>query len=140
MRVALLILAVFIFAGTLVELLLEEHTQEALQYIPFVLCGLGIAVIVAALLRPVRRTILALRRSMGVIVAGGLLGMGLHLYRNFLFEQEIRPNAAAADLLLETLQGASPLVAPGILSFAALMVLIAIYDHPALEKSGKRLN
>jgi hypothetical protein len=134
MIAALLILAAFIFAGTLVELVLEEHNKETLQYVPFILCILGLLVILAVLRRPARPTVLAMRWSMLLIAGGGLLGVGLHLYKNFVFEQEIRPNAELADLLLRTLKGANPLVAPGILSFAAIMVLIATYYHPALEK------
>ena len=42
------------------------------------------------------------------------------------------PNAALMDAVLNGLKGASPLLAPGTLIFAALLALIATYRHPAL--------
>ena len=133
----LLILAAFIFAGTLVELWLENHTKEAIQFLPFFLCGLGIITIGAALFRPSKATFRALRVAMTLTAAGGLLGMGFHLWNNYEFEREVRPNAAVGDLILRMLKGANPLLAPGILAFAALMVIIATYYHPVLGKRAK---
>jgi hypothetical protein len=137
LRRSLFILAAFIFLGTLVELWLEEHTEETIQLLPFFLCSLGIIAIAVALARPQRTTLLILRVAMALNAAGGLVGTALHLYNNFLFEQEIRPNAAASELVMSTLQGANPLLAPGILVFAALMVLIATYAHPVLGGRDK---
>jgi hypothetical protein len=115
---------------------LEEHTQETLQYIPFVLCGIGLVSVIAALLNPQRATLLALRGVMALVGAGGVLGIALHLIRNLEFEQEIRPNAAIGDLLVNTLKGASPLLAPGVMVFAALLALAATYYHPVLGRRG----
>ncbi len=75
-----------------------------------------------------------MRIAMLVTVAGGVFGMAIHLYTNFTFEQDIRPNAAVGDLILSTLKGAAPLLAPGILVFAALIALIATYYHPLLGR------
>lgn len=133
-RRSLLLLAAFIFLGTVVELVLEEHTKDTIQYLPFVLCVAGFITVLAVLRRPVRASLLALRITMVLTAAGGLLGTVLHLYNNFAFEQEIRPNAAAGDLLMATLKGANPLLAPGILAFAAIIALIATYYHPALGR------
>lgn len=130
----LLALAGFIFLGTLIELLLEEHTKETLQFVPFILCIAGFISIAAAFLRPEKQIFLILRITMLVTAVGGLFGMGIHLYTNFTFEQDIHPNAAVGDLILSTLKGAAPLLAPGILVFAALIALIATYYHPILGK------
>ena len=136
-RVFLLVVTVFVLVLTLVELVLEEHTEEALQWIPFFLCGAGLVTVVGALVRPERATLLALRFVMLLVALGGALGIALHLVNNFAFELEIRASAAPADVVVEALKGANPLFAPGILIFAALLALAATYAHPALEQAQK---
>ena len=137
MRQSLLLLAAFIFPGTVVELILEDHTKETLQFLPFVLCIAGFITVVAVLLRPQKLTLLILRITMLGTAAGGLLGMLVHLVNNFEFVQEIQPNAAASELIVKTLKGANPLLAPGILAFAAIIALIATYYHPAMGGRDK---
>jgi hypothetical protein len=134
LRKFLMALAGFTFFATVVELLLEDHTKEALQYTPFALCMIGFISIAAALLRPGQNTIRSLRIAMVVVGLGGMIGMGVHMLENFTFEQDIRPNEALFDTLLATLKGAAPLLAPGVLVFAAMIALAATYYHPALEK------
>lgn len=134
LRVFLLRLAGFICAGTVVELLLSKHTETLTQLIPFVLCGLALIVLLAALLRPNRATLLALRGVMGLLIAGSLLGVYEHIENNIELELELRPGASAGALLLKALQGASPLLAPGILALAAVIAIAATYYHPALAQ------
>lgn len=136
LRRFLLMLTGFIFLGTFGELILEEHTKETLQFVPFILCVIGFISVAAVLLRPQRSTVLALRITMVVVALGGLLGMGIHLLNNYEFEQEIRPNTALGDLLINTLKGANPLLAPGILAFAAIVALVATYYHPSLARQN----
>lgn len=130
----LLLLTALVLLSALAELVLEEHTQELLQFVPFVLCGAGLLAVAVALLRPGRSVLLALRAIMLVVGVGGLFGVGVHLLRNLGFEQEIRPNATFIDTLLTSLKGAAPLLAPGVLFFAALLALLATYHHPSLEE------
>jgi hypothetical protein len=136
-RQMLLTLAAFILLGTPVELLLQDHTEESIQWIPFILCALGLISIAAALLRPGRNSLLALRVIMTLVAAGGLLGMSLHLLGNFEFEQEIRPNAPFVEVAQAALKGANPLLAPGILVFTSMVAWIATYSHPALGKRDR---
>jgi len=132
----LLLMAAFLFAGTVVELIFQEHTGEPLQLIPFILSGLGIAALVAVLIRPQHSTLLALRGSMLLAILGSAVGLFLHLSANLGFAQEIQPNATTIQLISETLHGASPILAPGMLAVAALMALAATYQHP--EIGGRR--
>ncbi|HKP51739.1 MAG TPA: hypothetical protein VJ183_03710 [Chloroflexia bacterium] len=131
----LLLLAIFALLAMLTELFLAEHTKETLQFIPFILCGAGLIALTAVLLSPQKSTLIFLRVVMTLVALGGLVGTGIHLLRNFEFEQEIRPSAAIGDILLPALKGAAPLLAPGTLVFAALLALAATYHHPALESS-----
>lgn len=133
----LLMLAAVIYAGVPVELYFAEHTEEQYQKIPFILCGIGLVVVGVVLIYPRRYTLWPARLWMVIIAAGGLLGMYFHLNGNFEFELEIRPNATHSDVLMDALRGANPLLAPGVLAFAAMVVLIATYYHPALQKAAK---
>lgn len=134
LRWFLLMLAAALFAGAPVELYFAEHYEEQYQKIPFILCGIGLVVVGVVLIYPRRYTLWPARLTMLVIMAGSLLGMYFHINGNFEFELEIRPNATRNDVLMDALRGANPLLAPGILAFAAMVVLIATYYHPALQK------
>ena len=63
--------------------------------------------------------------------------MYLHLDGNIDFQREIDPSAPASDMLLSVLGGANPLLAPGILSVAAVLAIAATYHHPALAKGDE---
>jgi hypothetical protein len=132
LRIYLLLLAGGLSAGALVELWAAGHTEEPLQWVPFVLCGLSLVAIAAALLRPQRGVLLTLRGVMLLMIAGSLLGIYEHVAGNIAFAQEIRPGTPTGDLLLEGLTGGNPLLAPGTLAVAALIALAATYCHPAL--------
>jgi hypothetical protein len=134
LRQYLLALAAFTLAATVVELLLQEHTQEALQLVPVVLSIVGFTSVIGALMRPRRFTLVALRFTMSIVGLVGVLGTVIHLWRNLTFEQEIRSSAAVSDLLLEALKGGAPLLAPGVMVFAALAALLATYYHPLLSE------
>ncbi len=118
---------------TPIELALTEHYGEPAQWIPFILCGLGLVAVGAVWFRPQRLTIWLLRGVMMLMVLGSGLGLGLHLLGNYQFEQEIRPSAAGLEVFLEALKGANPLLAPGILALAGLLALAATTYHPALR-------
>ena len=132
-RTFLLLVAGISCILTLVELWAEEHTGDAPQLIPFFLCGLGAAATAAVLLRPRRATVRLLRTVMSAMLVGSLFGLFEHVEHNLEFAREIRPNAAASVLLMDTLQGANPLLAPGILALAAILAIAATYYHPALQ-------
>lgn len=137
LRLFLLVLAGLVFAGAVVELVLSEHTETLVQWIPFILSGLGIAAILAALFRPQRLTLMALRLVMVLVVLGSLLGVYEHLANNIGLELEIRPNATVVSVFMEGLKGASPLLAPGMLAVAAIIAIAATYYHPALLGNEK---
>ncbi|HBY99071.1 MAG: hypothetical protein M5U01_22290 [Ardenticatenaceae bacterium] len=134
LRRFLLVMAGLMCAGTVVELWLAGHMESPIQFVPFILCGLGLTAILAVLCRPQRRTLLGLRGVVALLVVGSLVGIYEHGEQNLAFELEIRPNATAREVLPEALRGASPLLAPGILALAGVLALGATYSHPALER------
>lgn len=133
LRRFLLVVTGVVFAVTPIELLFAKHTDSAVKLIPFVLCGLGLLSVVGMWLRPERKTLLILRVVMVIIAAGGLWGAYEHLTGNLGFALEIHPNATIGDVWVQVLQGASPLLAPGILGLAATLGIAATYGHPALR-------
>ncbi|MDB5082736.1 MAG: hypothetical protein JWP00_4660 [Chloroflexi bacterium] len=134
LRRFLFILAALALVITLVELWLQDHTKELLQLLPWGLAGLGLLALLAALVRPNKATLLILRVVMVVLALGGLVGIGVHLNGNLHFQQEIHPTQRLGDFFVAALKGAAPLLAPGALSFAALVALAATYHHPALYR------
>ena len=123
-----------LFLATPVELWLTEHTGGLEQQIPFLLCVIGLVAVASALRAPGRRTLLALRGAMSGIGAGAVYGIYTHLSHNVEFELEIRPSDRLGDVMWDALQGASPLLAPGILGLAALLGMAATFWHPALRR------
>lgn len=131
-RLFLLLLAAFIFVGTVVELWFEEHTESAVQYIPFVLSGLGLVAVTAVLLSPQRQTVWGLRIVMAITFLGSLFGIFEHIEHNLEFALEIQPNAVVSDVFWQALGGGNPLLAPGILALGAMLAAAATYYHPVL--------
>jgi hypothetical protein len=132
LRIWLFLLAGGLFVGTLLELFLIGHTESAGQLIPFALCGIGLLSLAVALWRPWRAILMTLRGCMVVIIAGSLFGVYEHVSNNITFLLEIHPNATTAEILNKALGGANPLLAPAMLTLAAILALTATYYHPAL--------
>ncbi|MDQ3648665.1 MAG: hypothetical protein M3458_00010 [Acidobacteriota bacterium] len=132
LRRFLLVFSVLLFGGTVVELSLVNHTEDAVQLIPFVLCGLGSVATLVVLLRPQRTTVLGMRICMGLVVGGSLFGIYEHLESNVEFQREINPRQSTGDMILSALAGANPLLAPGMLAVAGVLALVVTYHHPAL--------
>lgn len=127
LRRFLLALSALLFSGTLVELWLVNHTEDAVQWVPFVLCGVGVLIVLLVLIRSRRVAVLSLRVWMFVVVGGSLFGIYQHVANNIAFEREIYPTAPSTRIWREALGGANPLLAPGMLSVAALLALAATY-------------
>lgn len=128
----LLAMASVTYLGAAVELFLVDHYHVTLQLIPFGLVAVGLAASLWAWRAPARRSLRALRWASAVVVVGSLLGVTLHGTGNVAFELEIRPNAGLGEVLWDGLSGGNPLLAPGMLTLAAVLAAAATYRHPAL--------
>lgn len=134
LRDFLLIVSGGLSLGTIVELLLAQHYESAVQILPFVLCAIGIIVVAAALWRPWRTTLWLLRGVMAVTILGSLFGIYEHVERNAAFASEIHSGVTGLNIWIETLTGAAPLLAPGMLALAAVLAIAGTYAHPALQR------
>jgi isoprenylcysteine carboxyl methyltransferase (ICMT) family protein YpbQ len=129
LRRFLLVLALFLFGGAVVELWLVGHTQDWIQLIAFALAGTGALAVLLVVFRQSSATVRILRVCMVVVVLGSLFGMYEHLNGNIAFAREIQPNLATAQLFWRGLQGGNPLLAPGLLAVAALLAISATYRY-----------
>jgi hypothetical protein len=134
LRRFLMSLAFVLFVGTLAELWLVNHTEDAIQWLPFVLCGLALSAIVVAVFKRNKATTFFLRLCMVLAIGGSALGIYLHVSNNMAFENEIHPSTTGVALLMKGLSGANPLLAPGTLAVAALLALASTYKN---DETGK---
>ena len=134
LRRFLLSTSALLLTGATTELLLVGHTESATQLVPFALSGVGLVVVLAALIRPRRAALMALRACMVLLAAGSLYGVYEHVRHNVAFEREISPDATTGELVRAGVGGANPLLAPGVLALAAALALAATYHHPFLKK------
>jgi hypothetical protein len=134
-RPVLLVILIISMAATETELLLLEHVESSTQWIPLVLLGLGLLAALAVALRPGRVTLAALRVTMVLFLAAGLLGLYLHYRGNVEFELEMNPALQCYELFRKTMMGATPTLSPGVLCQLGLLGLLFTYRHPRLQRA-----
>lgn len=129
-------LFLFSAAVLLVELVLLEHTETLLQLLPMFATALAVAML--AWLR-VRAGRVAVRLTQVVLVALGaigLVGLFLHYQANMELELELAPDMAGWELFWESIHGAMPALAPGLMAQLALLGLAYTFRHPALSRQS----
>lgn len=118
---------------TVFELILLDHTEEPLQWIPFIVSGLGFLAVVGAWIAPGLTTIRILRWVMIAVALSSLVGVYLHFSGNLAFTREINPSFTFSQSIWPAMKGSFPLLAPGILFLAGILGLAVTYRHPALK-------
>ena len=134
-RLALYLL-LFGTLGTGVDLLFLEHFEDPWQWAPIALLGIGLVLGGVVVTRPSRSVVRAMQLLMTTYVLAAGVGLYLHLNANVEFELELRPTMAGTELILETLRGAIPALAPGTMAQLGLLGLLACFRHPALTTGG----
>lgn len=132
LRRILLAIAAFGVLGTLVELILIGHNQDAVQWLPFGLLGATGVGLVWVAWSPTPRALRTFRALMAVVALSSALGLYFHLRGNLTFERETDPALVGVALLLKAVQGGTPILAPGILAQVGLLGLAFTYRHPNL--------
>lgn len=117
-------------AGTAAELVLLEHMEDRMQWVPLVLLAAGFVAGLVLAVRPSRPVLATFGSLMGLYVLSAPVGIYLHLKSNVEFELEMRPTLEGAELALESLQGAMPALAPGTMAYLGLIGLLVWYRHP----------
>jgi hypothetical protein len=126
----LLVVASGTFCFVPIELALSEHTGSTMQWVPFAVSGLALSALTFWRFNRTKWAFITVKTVMIVSCASSLLGVVEHFKHNLEFELEIRPGIGWSDVLVETISGASPLLAPGILFLAGILVLAALYRWP----------
>ena len=120
-------------AGTLLELVLLEHTEDLAQLIPLALLAASLAATGLLVVKPSAAGIRALQGLMLLLLASGVAGLYWHYTANSEFELEIYPTRAGLELFWESLKGATPVLAPGAMAAIGLLGLVYTFRHPALS-------
>lgn len=118
--------------GIATELVLLEHYADPWQWAPLALLGLGLVSAGALALGATRARVRTLQAVMAAQVLTAALGIFLHLRSNVEFELELRPSIGGTQLVVETLRGAIPALAPGAMAQLGLLGLLFCFRHPAL--------
>lgn len=134
-RRILLIALVLGLIGTQAELLLLGHYEDAWQFVPLVLLGAGILVMIAHAIRPGEGTVRGVRLLMVFFVVAGAVGSWLHYHGNSDFELEIDPALPRWPLFKAAITGVTPVLAPGSMIQLGLIGLAWCFRHPALGGS-----
>ncbi|MEQ9423331.1 MAG: hypothetical protein RJQ09_02855 [Cyclobacteriaceae bacterium] len=105
-------IVVFMSIGTMAELLLIGHYEDSWQLLPIILIASSMVVFI---LIHWRKTALTgfFKTLMIACAISGLIGLWFHLNANFEFEKEMYPTHSFGTLLLKSLTGALPVLAPG---------------------------
>ena len=118
-------------AGTLAELLLTSHTEDAWQWAPVVLLAAGMPVAVVAALRQGRPVVAAMRVLMLLFLAAGALGTYFHFHGNAEFVAELSPELTGFAFFTEVMtRSTPPPLAPGTMIMLGLLGLVCCYRLP----------
>ena len=124
--------------GTVMDLLLLEHYEEAWQWVPLVVLAvaLGSAAWTAYAGSPLAVT--TFRIAMVLVVCTGLLGVVMHYNGSREFQIEMDPALAGWALFAKVLRAkAPPTLAPAAMIQAGLFGLLYTWRHPALTVPSK---
>lgn len=135
LRRFLLLILILGLLGTLAELLIAEHTEDTLQWIPLVLLAAALLVLVwHALARQSRLCLRVWQAMMMLFIVAGFTGIALHMKGKMEFKQESDPALRGWKLLVASLESKTPPpLAPGVMIQMGLLGLAFAYRHPALR-------
>jgi uncharacterized membrane protein len=121
--------------GTVTELVLLEHYEQPLQFVPLVL----IAAAIAALAFEVRRHDAASGRALQIVmvlfIVAGFAGFVAHFLGSAEFQLELNPAMSTSELIEKVLRAkAPPLLAPGMMLQLGLLGLAYVFSDSRYRK------
>ena len=117
--------------GTSGELVLLRHIDSPTQWIPFAALTAAALTIAWHVSARSARSVRTLQVLMGVFIAAGALGTGLHLDGNVDFEKELHPTEGGFEFVRKVVAGATPVLAPGSLVLLGLVGFAYTHRHPS---------
>ena len=137
-RAFLLAILLLGLVGSGAELLLLNHVESLLQWIPVVLILLSFVILGWHAVRRTSASTRAIQGTMVAFIAAGLAGFYFHYQGSAEFKLESNPSLAGWQLFWEAIRGkAPPALAPGVMIQLGLIGLAYTYRHPALLASTK---
>lgn len=128
MRALLFVVLMLGMAGTLGELLLTSHTEDAWQKIPIGLLFWALVIAPIVAVRPGRGPVIAMRALMVLFMAAGALGTWFHYQSNAEFAAELTPGLSGFALFADAItRPTPPPLAPGTMIMLGLIGLICCY-------------
>jgi hypothetical protein len=122
--------------GTIAELLLLAHYEDASQWIPIAVGVIGLLLSVAVALRPRRGSIRLFQAVMALMIISGGVGAYLHFNANMEFQLEMDATLSGLALFRKSIVAKSPpALAPGVMMQLGLIGLAYTFRHPALERT-----
>jgi hypothetical protein len=131
----ILVILVLGLLGTVTELVLLEHYEQPLQFVPLVLIVAALGV----LWWEFRQHDLASRRAaqivMALFVLAGFVGFAAHFQGSAEYQLELNPDMSTWELLEKILRAkAPPLLAPGMMLQLGLLGLAYVFSDSKLSK------
>ena len=119
----------FMMIGTLLELYLLDHYEDAFQLIPVLCIAFSLINLIILFFKRSKIMVKLFKLVLVLTSFSGIYGVFLHLQSNFEFEQDMKPTATNWELFSESLSGALPTLAPMsmlVLAFIGYSYLILI--------------
>jgi hypothetical protein len=139
-RVRRLILALLAFGlmWVAVDLVLLEHYEDPVMFVPFAAVTVGLAAIALDLSAATAGTARVFQVAMGALIVSGLAGVVVHYQGSLEFQLDMDPTMSRWDLFWKVLHmKAPPTLAPGIMVQLGLLGLVATAGHPALARTDR---
>jgi len=116
--------------GTLVELVLLQHHEDAIQFLPLVLLGAGVAAVLWRMASGSAASAAAVRGLMLLFLAAGAAGVYYHFAANLEFQRETDPALRGMALFRQALAAkVPPPLAPGVMLQLGLIGLAYTYRY-----------
>ena len=138
-RLRLWVLGVIVLGliGTMTELILLEHDEQALQFVPLVLMVLGAAVLAWQAAAGSTASLRTLQVVMGLFVLSGFAGMAAHFNGSAEYQLELNPDLGMWELLDKIVHAkAPPLLAPGMMMQMGLLGLAYAFTDIRYRRSA----
>ena len=122
--------------GTVTELVLLEHYEQPLQFVPLVLIVAAVAVLIWEFRQHDTASRRAVQIVMALFVLAGFVGFVAHFYGSAEYQLELNPEMSNWELMEKVLRAkAPPLLAPGMMLQLGLLGLAYVFSDPRFRRS-----
>jgi hypothetical protein len=127
-------------AGTMTELVLLEHYEQVLQFVPLLLIVAAVAAIAWQVMRNDAASLRALEIIMMLFALAGFAGVAAHFRGSAEFQLDLNPSMSAWELVEKVMRAkAPPLLAPGMMLQMGLLGLAYVYSDVRNRARIRRL-